>query len=482
VSGVHKGEVIQWRGVPYAAAPTGDRRFRPPEAPSSWDDVRDGSRFGPAAPQSTSPLQGLVGGQPPDWSEDCLYLNVFAPAVDRSEPLPVMVWVHGGAFVGGSGSTGWYDGSRFAASGQVVLVTLNYRLGALGFLELGATGDDRDRSAGNAGILDQLAALRWVSENISSFGGDPTRVTVFGESAGAMSIGVMLAMPAAQGLFHQAILQSGAASTYRSKAEAEAITERTLAAAGATVEQLRTAAVEQILAAQAAVTRGGDAATYLAYRPVVDGVDLPEPPDHALAAGRGFDGAVMIGTNRDEMTLFLAFDPAAATLSDEQLDQRATAMLGPSRWARLAEHYRVAHGAPTARLAAVATDVVFRIPAIGLAESPRRAPTWMYRFDWPSSAAGGRLGATHGMDIPFVWDLVDLPGVELFTGQGPGRHDLARAMHGAWLAFATGGDPSTPWLPWPAYSPPGRATMLFDAQCRVVDDPDGVPRSRWDGF
>jgi para-nitrobenzyl esterase len=476
--------------VPYAAAPVGPLRFRPPQPPEPWDSVRDASRFGPAAPQAISPLQGLVGGQPGRWSEDCLHLNVFAPS-DGGGGHPVMVWLHGGAFIGGSGSARWYDGGRFAADGGVVVVTLNYRLGALGFLELGGVAGDRYPEAGNCGILDQLAALRWVQDNIAAFGGDPAQVTVFGESAGAMSIGVMLAMPAARGLFHRAILQSGAASAYRTRAQAERVTERLLSALGASgAAELVAAPVERILEAQVAVTGSSDAASYLAFRPVVDGLNIVEPPDRAIAAGRGADIPVLVGTNRDEMTLFLAFDAAVGGLRDDQLDRRVSAMVGASSWRQLKAGYRAARTwrDPAELLCAVTTDLVFRMPALRLAEGSagrggggHRAPVWMYRFDWTSPAAGGRLGATHALDIPFVWDLVDFPGVELFTGEAPGRRELAAAMHGAWLAFATTGDPATPLLPpWPRYEAPARATMLFDAECQVVDDPNGVERRMWD--
>ncbi len=476
MSGVRKGPVVQWRGVPYAAPPTDRRRFRPPEPAAPWDGIRDATRFGPAAPQPRSPLQGLVGGQPGATDEDCLYLNVFAPA-DPAGLLPVMVWIHGGAFIGGSGSARWYDGGQFAADGAVVVVTFNYRLGVLGFLE------------GNCGMLDQLAALRWVQDNIAAFGGDPTRVTVFGESAGAMSIGLMLAMPAARGLFHGAILQSGAASAYRTRDEAATVTEQVLGHFGGSVDDLATSPVAPILDAQAAVTGGSDAGSYLSFRPVADGIDIPERPDRIVAAGRGLDVPVLIGTNRDEMTLFLSFDPGMASLGGDELDRRAAAMIGARRWAAMGAHYRAAHPTddPAAFLSAVATDVVFRIPALRVAEGQsgaggerRRAPVWMYRFDWPSPAAGGRLGATHGLDIPFVWNLMDFPGVDLFTGDAPGRRPLAEAMHAAWLAFATSGDPTTPLLPaWPAYQPPRRATMLFDAECSLVDDPNGSERELW---
>ena len=462
-------------------------RFLPPQPAPAWGGVREAEDFGLAAPQPTSPWQSLVGGQSGGWSEDCLFVNVFAPERPAGDLLPVMVWIHGGAFIGGSGSARWYDGGRFAAGpdGGAVVVTLNYRLGALGFLDLSSTGVE---SSGNLGLLDQLAALRWVRDNIAAFGGDPTRVTVFGESAGAMSIGTLLAMPAAAGLFHQAILQSGAAAAYQDREQAAAVTARMLTVFGGSVDRLLAAPAEEILAAQAAVAGSSDAPSYLVFRPVVDGVHLPEAPDAAIRGGRSWaprEGvAVIVGTNRDEMTLFVQFDPGATDMSEAQLERRAVALFGADRWRHLAGGYRRFRPDIAARWVAVTTDLMFRMPAVHLAEAlatQGRAPVFMYRLDWPSPVRGGHLGATHGLDIPFMWDLLDYPGVELFTGTAPGGRQLAKAMHGAWLSFAQRGRPAAPHLPaWPPYQPPARATMIFDAPCRVEEDPNGEERRLWD--
>jgi para-nitrobenzyl esterase len=442
--------------------------------------------FAAAAAQPFSALQALVGGLPGGSSEDCLYLNVFAPSRPSSgEGLPVMVWIHGGAFIGGSGSAKWYDGGRFCAEGDVIVVTFNYRLGILGFLQLG----DAYPEAANCGLLDQLAALGWVRDNIAAFGGDPNQVTVFGESAGAMSIGLMLTMPGAEGLFHRAILESGATAAYRSVDVAAGVAGDILKAFGGTLEELVAAPVDRLLEVQTALTGGSDIAGYLAFRPVVDGVIIPRPPDEAVAAGGAFDVPVLIGTNRDEITLFFVFDPGIGALSAEEVGAQAAELIGPERWARMEGHYRslAPGGGPAVLMGAVATDQAFRMPAIsmaeGLAAAPdRQAPVWMYRFDWSSPAMGGQLGAAHALEIPFVWDLTDTPGVEMFTGDSPGRHQLARAMHAAWLAFGTTGDPATPLLPeWPSYRAPGRATMIFDIDCRVVEDPNGTERRLWDG-
>lgn len=486
VAGRRAGPVIQWRGVPYAAPPVGARRFRPPEPPDPWVGPRDATRWPPAAPQAPSKLMMFGGGQRIEWSEDCLYLNIFAP-FDADGLRPVMVWIHGGGFVGGSGSMLWYDGSTFAAGGDAVVVTLNYRLGVLGFLHLGEVAGEQYPSSGNCGILDQLAALRWVRDNIAGFGGDPSAITVFGESAGAMSIGTMLAMPAAAGLFDRAILQSGSTSAHCTRDQADRITANVLRALDATVACLPHVAVPRILEAQVAVTEGSDAAGYLAFRPVIDGISLPELPSRAIAAGSARQVPVLIGTNADEMTLFLAFDASVTHLTEEQLQQRVARLVGQEAASRLSADYRHTRpgGDPAARLATIMTDLVFRVPAIRVAEAQARhdAPVWMYRFDWASPLVGGRLGATHGLDIPFVWNVMDRRGVVLFTGARRARHALARATHAAWVAFATSGNPGTPLLPdWPGYEPSRRATMILDATRQVMDDPRGDERELWSGL
>jgi para-nitrobenzyl esterase len=486
LEGKRVGAVIQWRGVPFARPPVGARRFLPPAPPAPWAGVRDATRFGPASLQPGSPMEAMFGATTGQTSEDCLYLNVFAPGADGSG-LPVMVWIHGGAFVGGSGSTPWYDGSTFAASGDVVVVTINYRLGLLGFLHLGEAAGERYAMSGNCGILDQIAALEWVRDNIAAFGGDPARVTVFGESAGAMSIGTLLGVPAASGLFGAAILQSGSTSAHRSREQADRVTSSVLTYLGVGPDHLGEVDASRLLDAQMAVTTraaGGN----MPFQPVVDGVCLPRPPADAVAAGSAAGVRVMVGSNLDEMTLFLAFDPAVARLDFDTLRRRGSALVGDPAFQRLAAGYRATRGegmAPSELLEAMMTDLVFRIPAIRLAEAQAAvgAPAWMYRFDWSTPAFGGRLRATHALDVPFVWDVIGKPGVELFTSDRAGRQALADRMHSAWLAFARAGDPSTRLLPdWPVYDLRRRATMIFDDTCRVEDDPAAAERLLWEGI
>src|SRR5256885_13958530 len=285
VVGSTTGPVHVFRGIPYARPPVGELRWRPPEEPRSWTSPLDASSFGPIAPQNPSHLEQLFGAEKPEQSEACLSLNVWTPGLDDGR-RPVLVWIHGGAFVTGTGSTPWYDGTRLATAGDVVVVTINYRLGALGFLELGELGDERYAASGNCGILDQVAALRWVRDNISSFGGDAAQVTVFGESAGGMSVGTLLALPAAQGLFSRAILQSGAASHVVQRDKAESVTRDLLAELGLTpadAGKLVDVPVDDLLAAQGRVV--DRTWPNLAFTPVVDGVTLPRPPLEAATDG-----------------------------------------------------------------------------------------------------------------------------------------------------------------------------------------------------
>ncbi len=318
-----------FRGIPYAAPPTGPRRYRAPQPPDPWTDVRECLDAGPVAPQPPSPFEAMLGAPSPHWDEDCLTLNVWTPGLDDAR-RPVMVWIHGGAFVNGSGSTPWYDGTRFAQHGDLVVVTINYRLGALGFLHLAPFDRDRFADAGNCGLLDQIAALEWVRDNIENFGGDPSRVTVFGESAGGMSVGTLLGMPAAQGLFARAIVQSGSASFVADEARATRIAERLLAKLDldpSRVDEIETIPAQAVVDAQSRLY-DEEARTQLPFVPVVDGLHIPRPPLEEIAAGDAGDVPLLIGTNAHEMTLFLLLDPSLASLDEASLTKRAVGALG----------------------------------------------------------------------------------------------------------------------------------------------------------
>lgn len=494
VRGVRRDGVCQFRGIPFAAPPVGTRRFRPPEPVDPWPGIRDATAFGPAAPQQPG-LLNPIG--PAGTSEDCLTLNVFTPAADDGA-RPVMVWIHGGGFTSGSGSLGWYDGTSFARRGDVVVVTINYRLGALGFLHLADLGGPEYTASGVNGLLDQIAALRWVRDNVASFGGDPDRVTVFGESAGGMSVATLLAMPDARGLFRGAIAQSGAAAnTFPPRVAAE-ITGAFLAELGATdLEAVLAAPVEALLDAQGAVMSRlmadpghvsgvGGLALAMPFQPVVDGEVLPTEPLEAVRAGSAADVALMTGWTRDEWNLFHLMSPGG--LDDPRLLARLDRMVGDAvrgGGRTVAETYRASRpGAdPDAVWCAVLTDWVFRLPALRLAEAQHRhqpAHTFVYRFSWPARAMEGRLGACHALDVPFAWNTLDRPGTELFLGDGPLPVELAEVVHDAWWHFARDRDPNHDRLPvWPAYDLVTRPTMDFGEQVEVVHDPGSAERVLW---
>jgi para-nitrobenzyl esterase len=468
--------VLVFKGIPYAAPPVRERRFAPPAAAEPWDGVRAATSFGANSPQGALNLEKFLGGAERPESEDCLYLNVWTPAADDAR-RPVMVWIHGGAFTSGSGGVPWYHGTRFAQRGTVV-VTINYRLGPFGFTHLGDLGGEAFAGSGNAGVLDQVAALEWVRDNIAGFGGDPANVTVFGESAGAMSIGTLLGLPAARGLFRRAILQSGASSTVRDAASATEIAERLLAHAGVGVDDVRDVPTETLTAAATELSRAPARAGLLPFEPVVDGVTLPRPPLDAVRDGSARDVALVIGTNLDEWNLFSVFDPRMQGLDDDALINRLADVFGDVDRAHdaLGVYRRRLGGAPSAAvLSAVMSDAIFRIPAIRLAEAQLAAggDAWMYLFTWATPAFGGALGSCHALEIPFVFDGLGRGGVELLTG-GTEPQSLADEMHGRWTSFARTGDPG-----WPAYDTDRRPTMRFDVESSVVDDPYADERAVW---
>jgi len=484
----HEG-VVRFAGIPFAQAPVGTLRFRPPVAHPGWQGVRDASQPGQVAPQEAGTIETLAGQGAPDWSEDCLTLNVFTPALEGSRP--VMVWIHGGGFTGGAGSIPWYDGSALVRRGDVVVVTINYRLGAFGWLDL--EGIDPDfAGSGNAGLLDQVAALQWVADNIAYFGGDPGRVTLFGESAGAMSVATLMGTPAAAGLFSGAIAQSGAAHNVWDQQGAHELTERLFSTLGVIdVAALQELPAAELLAAQTKVAsdltverakRPGGDVLGLPFGPVLDGHVLTQRPLEAIASGSASQVALLTGTTRDEWRLF---GMMLRSVDDEQTLMRRLGRMVEDP-AQMSAVYRQSHddASHDALWNVIMTDRVFRIPAIRLAEAQvQHQPdnTFMYLFEFASTAFEGRLGSCHALEIPFVFDNLDRPGVAMFTGDNPPAV-LADAMSDAWLAFAHTGNPGHPALPqWPAYHPSERATMHFDVVSRLEHDPSAEVRAAWDG-
>lgn len=475
--------VAAFLGIPYAAPPFGRRRLRPPQPPAPWDGERDAFAFGPTAPKpGYPPALAAILPEPVVPGEDCLNLNVWTPAAGRDSALPVMVWIHGGAFRNGSTAVPAYDGAAFARDG-VVCVTVNYRLGAEGFLLL------PDGTA-NLGLLDQIAALQWVQENIAAFGGDPARVTLFGESAGAMSVVSLMTSPPAAGLFHRVIAESGAGHHALPADVALRITTRVAAHAGvpATADALRGADPGRLVEAVTAVQRefaaghsreewGEAAGGGMVLMPVVDGTVLPARPIDAAAAGAGGEIPLLTGTNAEEFRLYLVPTGLADSLPEEALPA-LFAGYGPDAEQALEVHRAALPGAaPGDLLAALLTDHTFRIPAIRLAEAraAQAAPTWMYEFDWRSPAFGGRLGACHALEIGFVFDNL-AAGV---VGGGDTPQHLADEMHAAWVSFARDGNPGPAW---PVYGT-DRAVLRFAAEGGgLIHDPGAATRRLWDGL
>ncbi|HEY6294950.1 MAG TPA: carboxylesterase family protein, partial [Streptosporangiaceae bacterium] len=421
------------------------------------------------------PYDGLLP-EPVIAGDDCLNLNVWTPDPGGSG-LPVMVWIHGGAFVNGSAAVPDYAGDRFARDG-VVCVTINYRLGCDGFLLL-------DDATPNRGLLDQIAALEWVQENIAAFGGDPGQVTIFGESAGAMSVTTLLSMPRAAGLFRRAIPQSGAGHHALPAETARIITAELARRLGVapTLEAFAAVPVDRLVATQFQLS--GDlamnpdpgrwrevSANAMAFEPVVDGEILPARPIDGIAAGNGRGVDLLVGTNRDENRMFLVPTGVVDFIDDASL-ALVTGGLGLDA-AGLAV-YR--SGTPSAgdALADVMTDWFFRVPAIRLAERHHGA-AHMYEFAWPTPVFGGRLGACHALEIGFVFDTLDVEGGDVLYGSSPPA-ELAATMHRAWVDFARSGRPG-----WDAYDPQTRATMTFDVDSAVDHDPRAEKRILWDGI
>jgi para-nitrobenzyl esterase len=475
-------------GIPFAKPPTGARRFCAPEPAAPWAGVRAANVFGNSAIQGTHPVPGMAASGPRD--EDCLYLNVYTPAADSAK-RPVMVWIHGGGFTLGSGSDALYNGAALARRGDTVVVTIHYRLGAFGYLYLGGHGGDAWGATANAGQLDQIAALRWVRANIAAFGGDPTNVTIFGESAGSMAAATLLAMPAARGLFRRAILQSGAANRVGDAETGAKLAARMLEKLGIAEKdagKIREAPAEAILKAQLSMAAAGMG---LPFAPIVAGNTLPVQPLAAVTGGAAREIEIIIGSNRDEMKLFNA-GVARAPLDDAALIERVRKLLpkrAATRAGDLVSAYRQSREAqqlPATNLDlldAIQGDEMFRIPSIRLAEAQRlhQAHTHMYLFVYESPARRGALGACHALEIPFVFGTLDAPTQDRFAGTGPDVERLSANMMDAWLAFARRGDPSHAAIgAWPAYDVQQRATMLFGRSSALANGPFDAERAAWD--
>jgi para-nitrobenzyl esterase len=460
-------------GIPYAAAPVGEARFAPPAPPKRWEGVRDALAYGATALQPAQEFTLIP--EPTVDGDNCLNLNVFTPDPGTSG-LPVLVWIHGGGFFAGCSASPWYRGDRFARDG-VVLVSINYRLGIEGFLSVEDGGVNR-------GVLDWLAALEWVQDNIEAFGGDPATVTVAGQSAGGMAAATLFSMPSASGLLRRAICMSGPVAQIGTAEQAQDTAHTAADDLGIrlTRRELSEVATERLLEAQARLMPFGPDATpdlgafgkggkaMLPLAPCVDGDIVPIDPLEAVRTGAGASKDLLAGTTTEEFNMVFAL--MGGEIDDVAAD-KALREAGLS--AEDAQAYRDSLPGSTGAnvLGQAMTDRMFRVPTEELcdARSGAEGRTYAYQSAWRSPGMGGLLGAAHCVDVPFVFDNLDASGVEVALGSEPPQA-LADRMHGAWVDFVTDGDPG-----WPAFGAETRSTMIFDRESAVVDDPLRIPRS-----
>ncbi len=501
VQGLVKDGVQVLKGIRYGAAPVGPLRFMPPQRPKPWKGVADATEFGAPAIQMAPPISAspatdfgrqlaTIYTTPAEikiQNEDCLFLNVWTPGLGGGTRRPVMVWLHGGGFAYGSGAWPIYDGANLAKKGDVVVVTVNHRLNVFGYLylaQIGQLGNDAYAKSGNAGMLDLVAALEWVRDNIEAFGGDPGNVTIMGESGGGAKVSTLLAMPGAKGLFHRAVIQSGpglrGVPTDAATRTAKGLLDELQVSAADTIA-LQSIPAEDILAAAfaaAAKAGGGPMGGMMRLAPVVDGVVLPSDPFTPAAPAISASVPILIGSNKDEMTLFTAAEPWFATLTDTQLMERAK-LAGPKGEVLVAAFRKLYPDySPTYLLNQVMTATSMFAGSVTLAErkaAQKAAPVYMYYLIWETPVANNLFKSPHTLDIPLMFDNVDK--ARVLVGPGPQPEALARQMSDAWLAFARAGNPNAASIPeWPPYTAERRATMLFDVKSRVADDPNAEIR------
>jgi para-nitrobenzyl esterase len=484
VVGLAASGVCTFKGIHYGANPEGAMRFMPPVPPMPWSETAEALNYGDLAPQNLSGASGsdirVAMGDifgPGKVGENCLVLNVWTPSLTRGT-RPVMVWLHGGGYTGGSDGAPTYDGTNLARKQNVVVVGINHRLNVFGYLYLGKIGGAKYGDSGNAGMLDCVLALEWVRDNIAHFGGDPNNVTIFGESGGGGKVSVLMAMPPAKGLFHKAIVESGSTLRVSTPDEADAAARKYLAQlkiATDRVDDLQKVPMEDMLAAMRALTGPNS----IRLGPVVDGRSLPRQPFDPDAPAQSANIPMLIGTNGTETTALLGIaDASLFSLNEADMRAKLRSYLHVSDDAQIDSLVAVykkrrPDATPSDIYFAVTTDRMMRMNAVTQAErkaAEQAAPAYMYIFDWRSPVLGGKLRSPHGIELAFVFDNTDK--TTGMNGTGSDLAPLAEKVSAAWAAFARTGNPNAPGLPhWPAYDAATRATMIFGDECKVVNDP-----------
>jgi para-nitrobenzyl esterase len=482
VRGFVNRDISTFKGIPYGASTAGENRFMPPVKMPAWSGVRDATAFGPTAPQAA------VAEDSPPAGEDCLVLNVFTPGVGDSRKRPVMVWLHGGGFRSGSGSAPILDGTSVAQSHDVVVVTLNHRLNVFGFTYLAELAGADFAASGAVGMLDLVAALEWVRDNIERFGGDPDLVTIFGQSGGGRKVATLMSMPSAKGLFHRAIIESGAVLRLTTPEDGQRATEMLLAELGMTRSQARELKNVPMAALAQAGARLNEKFVLrepgmTENSPVVDGVVLPSHPWDPAAPALSADIPLLIGYARTEETWYDRPTPESLALDESGLRQRVAGRVGRDG-ERVIAAFRAAHpnATPWDLWILIATEHPRGAYSRELAKrkaAQGRASAYFYRFDWETPEGGGHMRSPHTIEIPFVFNNIDIAGP--LISKMPEAHALAAKVSASWAAFARTGNPNVRELPtWPAYSVPARDTLLFNDEIRVQRDPDRAAREAMD--
>jgi len=484
VRGVVIDGVNVFKGIPYGASTSGKNRFRAPVKPTPWTGTRDALAYGATAPQTSDNSGTTAAGSPIQQSEDCLVLNVFTPGLKDSRKRPVMVWLHGGGFSSGSGSGRILDGTSLAHAHDVVTVTLNHRLNVFGYTHLGDAMGSEFAASSSVGLLDIVAALEWVRDNIAEFGGDPNLVTIFGQSGGGRKVATLMAMPGAKGLFRRAIIESGAVLRLTAHEDAVKQTDLLLAELGlkaGQIRELQNLSMERLLAADAAVQKKFTMREpgMTANTPMVDGKVIPSHPWDPKAPSLSANIPLLIGYAHTEETLYDRPTPEKLALDEAGLRERAAKRIGGDP-EHVIKTFREANpqASPWDLWILIATDHPRGTYSRELAKrkaDQRGAPVFAYRYDWETPEGGGHMRSPHTIEIQFVFNNIKIAGP--LISKMPEAYALAEKTSAAWVAFARTGDPNTPKLPkWPSYSAASRDTMLFNNECRVKQDPDRGPR------